>query len=107
MDFKELMQFYEELTKLRNEYAQSDNCYKVELIATLVQVCSEVIRQGKIPSYFQVKHLLPYNEDLLISPVEELFKRLSIDVNVFDEGRAFFKEGEVRYVNFIVKSSHP
>lgn len=103
MNFDEVMKFYEELTTLRDEYSKSDNMHKMKMIATLAQLSSIVVMQGKIPSYFSLKHPLPYNYEFLITPVKELFCRLSMDTTVLDKSMDFSRTGESLLVNFSVK----
>lgn len=103
-DHDELMNFFEVLTALRNEYAHSDDSNKVEMISAIAQVAVEVIKFGNIPNCFQLKHSAPYNHHLLIKPVEELFSRLSMELTIFDECTLPTKKGAFYYVTFAVKN---
>ncbi len=102
----ELMNFFEVLTTLRNEYARSNNRNKVDMISVLAQVAVDVIKCGKIPSCFELKKLDPYNKDILIKPVKELFSRLSVELTIFDEGISHTNKGKLYHVTFATVPKH-
>ncbi len=103
-DHDELMNFFEVLTTLRDEYAKSDDSNKVKMISSIAQVAVEVIKCGKIPHCFQLKELMA-GHSLLISPVMELFSRLSIELTIFDQGTHYTPTGACYYyVTFAVKN---
>lgn len=86
MKHEELMHFFDVLTTLRDEYAKSNDTFKVVKIATLAQVAVEIIKQGKIPDSFQLERNSSTDPALVVTPVEELFRRLSINVELCAQG---------------------
>lgn len=103
MKHDEIMNFFEVLTTLREEYAKSNYNNKVEMISSLAQVCVEVIKQGEIPHSFQVEHQT-HDSYIIITPVKELFRRLSIELDIINQGyKRVSPTSEVCYVTFLVK----
>lgn len=86
MKHDELMNFFDVLTTLRDEYAKSTDNFKVVKIATLAQVAVEIIKQGKIPDSFLLERNSSTDPALVVTPVEELFRRLSINVELSAQG---------------------
>lgn len=106
MNHEELINFWDALITLVDEYAQSDDPNQSEKVTSLTKVTAEVIKARKIPHSFRINMSSPYNIKLLIEPVEELFKRLSIAVTVTDSGTAYSSEGQICYAVFYCRNSN-